>query len=67
MTGKTILILMYIIFTIVLIIFIDFSKDSSQMVYNLSALSATTITILNTFLAVKLIDYLMKNFNNKVI
>ena len=58
---------MYIIFTIVLIIFIDFSKDSSQMVYNLSALSATTITILNTFLAVKLIDYLMKNFNNKVI
>mgnify|MGYP003637267403 FL=1 len=67
MTGKTILILMYIIFTVVLIIFIDFSKDSSQMVYNLSALSATTITILNTFLAVKLIDYLMKNFNNKVI
>ena len=67
MTGKTILILMYIIFTVVLIIFIDFSNDASQMVYNLSALSATTITILNTFLAVKLIDYLMKNFNNKVI
>jgi hypothetical protein len=67
MKGKTILILMYILFTIVLIIFIDFSKDASEMVYNLSALSATTITILNTFLAVKLIDYLMKNFNNKVI
>ena len=67
MTGKTILILMYIIFTVVLIIFIDFSNDASQMVYNLSALSATTITILNTFLAVDLIEYLIKNFNNKVI
>ena len=67
MKGKTILIVMYIIFTIFSILFIDFSEDASKLVLIFSAIITSAYIVINIVLLITIIDYLKDNFNNKVI